>query len=73
LVSADDPPFLILHGDQDDQVPLDQSQRLDAALKAAGVASTLVVLPGAGHGGKAFSAPEVHQRIADFIGARTGR
>lgn len=67
LVSADDPPFLILHGDQDEQVPLAQSQRLDAALQAAGVASTLVVLPGAGHGGKAFNAPEIRQRIAEFV------
>jgi arylsulfatase len=73
LVSADDPPFLILHGDQDEQVPLDQSQRLDAALKAAGVVSTLVVLPGAGHGGKAFSAADIQQRIADFVRAQTPR
>ena len=53
-VSADDPPFLILHGDADRIVPVEQSRRLDAALRAAGVASTLMVLPGVGHSGAAF-------------------
>ena len=50
-VSKDDPPFLILHGDQDPQVPPDQSQRLHARLREAGVVSELHIIPGAGHGG----------------------
>ena len=66
-VSPDDPPFLILHGDRDPQVPLEQSQRLHDALRAAGVASELVVLPGAGHGGKEFTAPEIRARIRTFL------
>jgi acetyl esterase/lipase len=66
-VSADDPPFLILHGDRDPQVPLEQSQRLHAALRAAGVSSELVVLPGAGHGGKEFSTPEIRAKIRAFL------
>jgi acetyl esterase/lipase len=69
-VSYDDPPFLILHGDKDPQVPLDQSRRLDAKLRETGVASELVVLPGAGHGGKAFSTPEIQEKIRAFL-ART--
>ena len=36
-VSKDDVPFLILHGTADPGVPVDQSERLHAALKAAGV------------------------------------
>jgi arylsulfatase len=68
-VSAGDAPFLILHGDRDPQVPLEQSQRLDAALRAAGVRSELVVLTGAGHGGKEFSAPEIRAKIRAFLAA----
>jgi len=49
-VSAGDSPFLIFHGDKDPLVPLDQSQRLNEALKEAGVESRLVVFEGAGHG-----------------------
>ena len=66
-VSPDDPPFLILHGDKDPQVPLEQSQRLHARLKEMGVASELHVLPGAGHGGKEFDAAEVREWVRAFL------
>jgi len=66
-ISPDDPPFLIIHGDKDPQVPLDQSERLHAKLKATGVPSELIVLPGAGHGGPAFSTPEIKQSIRTFL------
>lgn len=66
-VTKDDVPFLILHGDADTSVPLDQSQRLHAALQAAGVESTLKVLPGAGHGGKAFDSEESRALIRSFL------
>lgn len=49
-ISADDPPFLILHGDADHSVPLDQSQELYDKLKAAGVDATLVIVKGGEHG-----------------------
>lgn len=42
-------PFLIIHGDCDEIVPLNQSERLDAALREAGVESTLIYAKGAGH------------------------
>ena len=48
-VSADDPPFLLVHGNGDQTIPVAQSVRLDAALRAAGVESSLVVLEGIGH------------------------
>jgi acetyl esterase/lipase len=66
-VTPDDPPFLIVHGDQDRTVPLDQSRRMDAALRAAGVETELIVLPGSGHGGPAFSAPEMMDKVAAFF------
>jgi acetyl esterase/lipase len=49
-VSADDPPTLILHGDRDELVPLQQSQIFVEKLKGAGVEAKLVVKEGAGHG-----------------------
>jgi acetyl esterase/lipase len=49
-VTPDDPPFLILHGDQDDLVNLGQSQKLYDALAKAGVPAELIIVQGAGHG-----------------------
>ena len=42
-------PFLVVHGAQDDVVPIDQSRRLVAALRAAGVEVQYVELDDAGH------------------------
>ena len=66
-VSKDDVPFQILHGTADPGVPVDQSERLHAALKAAGVESTLKLIPGAGHGGKEFDSPESRALIQAFL------
>lgn len=44
------PAVLILHGDDDQLVPLDQSQALDSALERAGVVHRLIVVAGARHG-----------------------
>jgi acetyl esterase/lipase len=65
--TPDDPPFLILHGDSDQTVPLNQSRRMDAALRTAGVKTELIILPGAGHGGPAFSTPEETAKVASFF------
>jgi acetyl esterase/lipase len=49
-VTRDTPPMLLIHGDADRLVPLDQSRRLAAALDAEGIAHGLIVVPGARHG-----------------------
>jgi acetyl esterase/lipase len=49
-VSRDDAPTLILHGDEDALVPLQQSEAMVAKLKEVGVPAELVVKKGAGHG-----------------------
>lgn len=49
-ITPDDPPFLILHGDKDTTVPMEQSQILYDKLKAGGVTATLVIVKNAGHG-----------------------
>jgi acetyl esterase/lipase len=60
FVSSDDPPTLLIHGDNDTLVPIAHSQRLHAALKEAGVATEFVTIPGGTHG---FTNPE-HSRQA---------
>ncbi|MGB7538865.1 MAG: alpha/beta hydrolase [Anaerolineales bacterium] len=50
FITADDPPFLIFHGDKDGVVPIAQALTLDERLKAAGVPSTLVIVRGGDHG-----------------------
>lgn len=66
-ISADTPPFLILHGTHDALVPYAQSQQLAAALKEKGVPVWLQTLPGSGHGGPAFAKPAVQQLTQNFF------
>ncbi|WP_337174002.1 alpha/beta hydrolase [Paludisphaera sp.] len=49
-VTADDPPTLIIHGDADKLVPIQQAEIIVAKLKENGVEAKLVVKPGASHG-----------------------
>jgi acetyl esterase/lipase len=49
LVTSKAPPFLLIHGNADIVVPLQQSEVLLAALKGAGVPAELVVKEGGGH------------------------
>jgi acetyl esterase/lipase len=53
-ISAETPPTLIVHGDADKLVPIQQAQTFIDKLKEAGVPAELVVEKGAGHGGPAF-------------------
>lgn len=49
-VSADDAPSLMIHGDADELVTVDHSEKIHAAFQAEKVSSKLVVIEGAGHG-----------------------
>lgn len=49
-VPPDHPPTLLLHGEDDDDVPVGESVAMAAALQAAGIRHELVRLPGRGHG-----------------------
>jgi acetyl esterase/lipase len=72
-VSADAPPFLILHGQRDPHVPYEQGVVLFDALAAAGVAATLVTLPHAGHGPwTGFLADPAVKRDAFSVSAEAG-
>ncbi|MDG3005799.1 prolyl oligopeptidase family serine peptidase [Paludisphaera mucosa] len=50
FVTPDDPATLIIHGDADALVPIQQSETFAAKLKEAGVEGKLIVRPGAQHG-----------------------
>jgi acetyl esterase/lipase len=49
-VTSASAPALLIHGDKDELVPLQQSESMVARLKEAGVPAKLVVRKGAGHG-----------------------
>ena len=48
-VSKDDPPFLVVHGAEDTQIPLYQSKDFVSGLKKGGVSAKLIVSQHAGH------------------------
>jgi acetyl esterase/lipase len=59
LVTKGAPPFLLIHGDADTLVPLDQSQKLQNALKEHEVSVELIVKAGGGH-----PWPTLHEEVA---------
>jgi enterochelin esterase-like enzyme/acetyl esterase/lipase len=71
-IDKNDPPFLIMHGDKDQLVPLGQSLMLAQALKEAGVEATMKTIPGAMHEGPQFHNAESRQLITDFLLQKLG-
>ena len=72
-VTPDDPPFLLIHGDRDDLVPVEQSQVMYDRLVQVSVPAELVIVQNAGH---SMSAPngsttptlaEINQILLDFL------
>lgn len=57
-VTPNDPPVMILHGDKDPIVPLQQSETLVASLKANKVPVEFTVRPGGGHGWRDIESDE---------------
>ncbi|MBY0548265.1 MAG: alpha/beta hydrolase [Candidatus Obscuribacterales bacterium] len=64
FATPDAPPFLIMHGDRDGTVPVDQSRYLHNLLKSKKVDSTLYVLKGAGH---SFESPVNARIVLEFF------
>jgi acetyl esterase/lipase len=48
-IDANDPPVLLIHGDQDKTVPVGQSKLMYDALKAKGVKAELLIIPNVDH------------------------
>jgi len=67
------PPFLIVHGEKDDVMPVEQAVLLHQALTQAGASSQLIILKNAGHGFEAIggvvtpSFEEAFGRVLAFL------
>src|SRR5688572_14501720 len=69
-VDRSDPPLLLLHGDQDPQMPINQSHELEGVYEQHGLEVGFIVVHGAAHGGDAFYSPANVERVAAFLGAK---
>jgi acetyl esterase/lipase len=68
-----DPPLLLFHGDQDPQMPINQSHELEGAYEKQGLEVDFIVVHGAAHGGDAFYSSENVERVVTFLGAQLRR
>ena len=66
-VDPNDPPLLLLHGDQDPQMPINQSHELCGAYKKVGAPVQFEVVHGAAHGGAAFYDAERLDIVKSFL------
>lgn len=66
-VDASDPPLLLLHGDQDPQMPISQAHELQGAYERFGRPVQFVVMHGSGHGGPAFTTDRSLDLIDRFL------
>jgi acetyl esterase/lipase len=66
-VTSKSPPTLLLHGGQDNLVPVEQSRLLDNKLKKAGVKHDLVIYPDARHGWRGRNLEDSFNRIKAFL------
>ena len=72
-VTADDPPFLLIHGERDTIVPYEQSQLMYDRLVETNVSAQLVIVKNGGHSliapdGTAMpTLGEINQIILDFL------
>jgi acetyl esterase/lipase len=66
-VDPSDPPLLLMHGDQDPQMPINQAHELQGAYEKLNLPVVFKVMHGSGHGGPAFSAPDSLALIDQFL------
>jgi acetyl esterase/lipase len=68
-VDKDDPPFFIVHGEKDNEVPPAQSYLLQSYLNLAGVANELTIVKDAPHYGTAFDNEALRKKLLEFLSA----
>jgi acetyl esterase/lipase len=66
-VDKADPPLLLVHGDQDPQMPVNQALELLGAYQKAEASVQLEIVHGAGHGGAAFYDAERLAVVRKFL------
>ncbi len=72
FVSEDDPPTLLIHGDQDQLVPIANSERIKAAFDEANVASKLIVIEGAAHGFRGEDGERAESALVSWFNEHLG-
>ncbi|WP_428667359.1 alpha/beta hydrolase fold domain-containing protein [Runella sp.] len=66
-VSAGAPPLFIVHGEQDIQVPINQSIELMSVYKSKNLPVQIEFVPNAGHSSPAYAKKELMDKIAVFL------
>jgi dipeptidyl aminopeptidase/acylaminoacyl peptidase len=66
-VDRNDPPLLLLHGDQDPQMPINQSHELCGAYQKVNAPVQFEVVHGAAHGGAEFYDAERLGIVKEFL------
>ncbi len=72
-VDRGDPPLLLLHGDQDPQMPINQAHELEGSYKKLGLDVSFLVVHGAAHGGDSFFTGERLEKALAFLHRTVGR
>ncbi len=71
-VDRGDPPLLLLHGDQDRQMPINQLHEMQAAYEQAGLQVQTVIVHGAGHDTVPFWQGAPADRVVAFLRGALG-
>ncbi len=66
-VDAQDPPLLLIHGDQDPQVPINQSHELSGRYQEHGLPLRFEVIHGGAHGGASFYDRQRLELVRTFL------
>jgi len=66
-IDKNDPPELIIHGDQDGFVPFWESQLYNSRRRIIGAKSQLIKIEGANHAGPKFQEPAIQQQVIAFL------
>ena len=68
-VDRNDPPLLLIHGDQDPQMPVNQSLELQAVYQENGRRVTFINVHGGSHGGERFYDADRLDKVVLFLGS----
>ena len=66
-VDANDPPLLLLHGDRDPQMPVNQSLQMLGTYQEHGLDVAFIPVHGAAHGGPLFNEPKYTEQVIAFV------
>ncbi|MEY4641076.1 MAG: Lipase 2 [Pseudomonadota bacterium] len=72
-VDANDPPLLLLHGDRDPQMPVNQSLQMLGAYEDKGLDVAFIPVHGAAHGGPLFNEPKYTAPALAFVERTLGK